>query len=83
MQAQVGTLVEAITLQSREQDFTEALTDNYLKIKIRGRWQANRWIATEVANVADGGQSLVGTPPDNAQVHGDSFGAPEMATQPT
>jgi threonylcarbamoyladenosine tRNA methylthiotransferase MtaB len=59
LQAQVGTIVEAITLRSGDEDFTEALTDNYLKMKIPGRWQANRWVAVQVANVADGGGSLI------------------------
>jgi threonylcarbamoyladenosine tRNA methylthiotransferase MtaB len=60
MQAQVGTIVEAITLRTGDEDFTEALTDNYLKMKIPGRWQANRWVAVEVEDVADGGQFLIG-----------------------
>jgi tRNA A37 methylthiotransferase MiaB len=60
MQAQVGTIVEAITLRTGNEDFTEALTDNYLKMKISGHRQANRWIAVKVQNVADGGQSLIG-----------------------
>ncbi len=35
----VGTEVEAITLQAGGADFTEALTENYLKVKIAGRWK--------------------------------------------
>jgi threonylcarbamoyladenosine tRNA methylthiotransferase MtaB len=41
-------------------DFTEALTENYLKIKIRGRHAANRWMDVYV-EVADG-EMLVGAP---------------------
>ncbi len=55
-----GTTVEAITLQSREADSTEALTDNYLKMKIRGHYEANRWMNVSV-NGRDG-EMLVGQP---------------------
>ena len=37
LQSQVGRMVEAITLQSSAADFTEALTDNYLKARVRPR----------------------------------------------
>ena len=67
MHAQVGTIVEAITLRTGDEDFTEALTDNYLKMQIPGRWQANRWLAVQVEKIEDGGQCLVGAPPDNAK----------------
>ena len=49
MQAQVGRVVEAITLRSGDDaGFTEALTDNYLKMKIPGRLESNRWIEARV-----------------------------------
>jgi len=51
LQLQVGTAVKAITLQSGGADFTEALTDNYLKVRISGRHDANRWIDVKVAGV--------------------------------
>jgi threonylcarbamoyladenosine tRNA methylthiotransferase MtaB len=51
MRSQVGTAVEAITLQSGEAEFTEALTDNYLKMKISGYHAANRWLDVEVEGV--------------------------------
>jgi threonylcarbamoyladenosine tRNA methylthiotransferase MtaB len=51
MRSQVGTAVEAITLQSGEAEFTEALTDNYLKMKISGHHAANRWLDVEVEGV--------------------------------
>src|SRR5208283_5935143 len=60
MRSLVGTTVEAITLQSGGADFTEALTENYLKMKIPGRHEANRWMDLEVANI-DGGM-LTGKP---------------------
>ena len=54
----VGTEVEAITLQSGGSGFTEALTDNYLKVKIAGSVAANRWIPVRVGAVE--GEALVG-----------------------
>jgi threonylcarbamoyladenosine tRNA methylthiotransferase MtaB len=48
MQAQVGKVVEAITLRSGDDESTEALTDNYLKMRIPGRLQSNRWIEARV-----------------------------------
>jgi threonylcarbamoyladenosine tRNA methylthiotransferase MtaB len=42
-----------------DQGFTEALTDNYLKLRLRGRHSANRWIKAHVEGVEDG--CLVGT----------------------
>jgi threonylcarbamoyladenosine tRNA methylthiotransferase MtaB len=49
-----GTVVEAITLRAGNEKFTEALTDNYLKIRIRGQLEPNRWVGVEVANGEDG-----------------------------
>jgi threonylcarbamoyladenosine tRNA methylthiotransferase MtaB len=50
MREQVGRVVEAITLRSANDDkeSTEALTDNYLKVKIPGRLESNRWIEVRV-----------------------------------
>ncbi len=48
MRSLVGTVVEAITLQSGGADFTEALTDNYLKMKIPGLHEANHWMNVRV-----------------------------------
>ena len=50
----VGTVVEAITLRTGNEEFTEALTDNYLKIQVRGQLEPNRWIGVEVADSKDG-----------------------------
>ncbi len=47
----VGTSVEAITLHSGDANFTDALTDNYLKVKIPGRYEANRWGDVEIRAV--------------------------------
>jgi threonylcarbamoyladenosine tRNA methylthiotransferase MtaB len=63
MRSFVGGEVEAITLNvvgnDDDGEFTEALTDNYLKLRLRGRHEANRWIGARVENVVDG--ALVGT----------------------
>ena len=58
MQSLVGTVVEAITLQSGGADFTEALTDNYLKMRISGHHEANRWVDVKVEGVE--GEMLIG-----------------------
>ncbi len=60
MQSLIGTTVEAITLQTGGADFTEALTDNYLKTRISGRIVANRWIRLRVQAID--GEMLVGRP---------------------
>jgi threonylcarbamoyladenosine tRNA methylthiotransferase MtaB len=51
MESLVGTVVEAITLQSSATEFTEALTDNYLKMKISGCHEANCWKDVKVAGI--------------------------------
>jgi len=58
MQSLVGTVVEAITLQSGGAEFSEALTDNYLKMKISGHHDANRWMDVKVEGVS--GEMLLG-----------------------
>jgi MiaB/RimO family radical SAM methylthiotransferase len=58
MRSLVGTVVEAITLQSGGAEFTEALSENYLKMRISGRHEANRWMDLEVEGVD--GEMLVG-----------------------
>jgi threonylcarbamoyladenosine tRNA methylthiotransferase MtaB len=60
MRSLVGTVVEAITLQSGGAEFTEALTDNYLKMKISGHHEANRWMDVKVEGM--NGEMLLGNP---------------------
>jgi threonylcarbamoyladenosine tRNA methylthiotransferase MtaB len=60
MRSLVGTVVEAITLQSAASEFTEALTENYLKMKIFGHYDANRWMAMNIEGVD--GEMLLGRP---------------------
>jgi threonylcarbamoyladenosine tRNA methylthiotransferase MtaB len=69
MRSFVGKAIEAITLRtcgagalardSGDCNFTEALTDNYLKLRLHGRHVPNRWITAQVEGVRDG--SLIGT----------------------
>jgi threonylcarbamoyladenosine tRNA methylthiotransferase MtaB len=61
MRGFIGKPVQAITLNVTGNDgceFTEALTDNYLKLRLRGRHEANNWLAARVEDVTDG--TLVG-----------------------
>jgi threonylcarbamoyladenosine tRNA methylthiotransferase MtaB len=66
MQSFVGKSVEAITLSTggHGQDdngaapYTDALTDNYLKLRLSGSHAANRWITAAVEEVSGG--ELVG-----------------------
>jgi threonylcarbamoyladenosine tRNA methylthiotransferase MtaB len=58
MRSLMGRAVEAITLQSGGADFTEALTENYLKLKISGRHESNQWMDVKVEGVD--GEMLVG-----------------------
>ena len=64
----VGTIVKAITLQSAGPGFTEALTDNYLKMRIPGHREANRWLELEVAALE--GETLVGQQGAGAGIYG-------------
>ena len=58
MRSFIGHAVDAITLNVVGNDatgeFTEALTDNYLKLRLRGRHEANRWMSAQIEGVADG-----------------------------
>jgi threonylcarbamoyladenosine tRNA methylthiotransferase MtaB len=60
MRSLIGTTVEAITLRSRGPEFTEALTENYLKMKVCGFHEANRWINAKVEGV--NGEMILGNP---------------------
>ncbi|MGA9507385.1 MAG: tRNA (N(6)-L-threonylcarbamoyladenosine(37)-C(2))-methylthiotransferase MtaB [Candidatus Sulfotelmatobacter sp.] len=69
MQSFIGKRLEAITLSAMKKrpdgDFTEALTDNYQKLFLKGRHEANRWIRADIAAVEDGafvGNVTVSTP---------------------
>jgi threonylcarbamoyladenosine tRNA methylthiotransferase MtaB len=70
MRSFIGKCVEAITLNIVGRDssgeFTEALTDNYLKLRLRGQHEANRWQAVNVQDVVAG--SLVGSSREGQRV---------------
>jgi tRNA A37 methylthiotransferase MiaB len=62
MRSFIGKTLQAITLNvignDAEGEFTEALTDNYLKLRLEGRHEGNTWRTVTVQNVVSG--SLVG-----------------------
>jgi threonylcarbamoyladenosine tRNA methylthiotransferase MtaB len=59
MRSFLGRDIDAITLNISDSQSTEALTDNYLKMRVGGRHLANRWIQARV-DAIEGGM-LVGT----------------------
>jgi threonylcarbamoyladenosine tRNA methylthiotransferase MtaB len=59
MESFVGKSLGAITLSELDETHTEALTDNYLKLRLEGTHAPNRWIASTIQKVEDG--SLVGS----------------------
>ena len=64
MRGFIGKTIEAITLNVTGEDdqgsFTEALTDNYLKLRLQGSHEPNRWMQATIEDVVNG--SLQGTP---------------------
>ena len=57
MRSFIGQGLDAITLDVVSEDsngmWTEALTDNYLKLKLQGRHASNQWLRVRVFDVAD------------------------------
>jgi threonylcarbamoyladenosine tRNA methylthiotransferase MtaB len=51
--AEAGRIVRALTLARGDDNFTEALTGNYLKVRIAGRQAPNRWFEVKLATDAD------------------------------
>jgi threonylcarbamoyladenosine tRNA methylthiotransferase MtaB len=49
----VGQSLDVITLHAGGDGWTEALSDNFLKIKISGRHEANQWMTVEIGEVGD------------------------------
>ena len=41
-------------------NFTEAITDNYLKLNLKGRHVANRWLRAQIEDVNEENSTLVG-----------------------
>ena len=69
MRSFIGDQVDAITLNVVGTDatgeFTEALTDNYLKLHLRCRHEPNRWLRARIEDVKDG--ALAGSSFEPAQ----------------
>ncbi len=51
MQSFVGRELDAITLTHYDGEYTEALTDNYLKLHVRGQQTSNQWMRVMVEAV--------------------------------
>jgi len=74
MRSFIGKTVEAITLNvignDEGGDFTEALTDNYLKLRLRSRCEPNRWTRTQITHLLDGaliGEQVSGNKPPSSE----------------
>ena len=53
----VGKTISAITLHRSDKYQTEALTDNFLKLHLEGKHEANRWMQCHVGNINHEGMS--------------------------
>ena len=53
MRSFVGREVEAITLNVFDGTHTECLTDNFLKLKLTGKHEANQWLRRQVDQMQD------------------------------
>jgi threonylcarbamoyladenosine tRNA methylthiotransferase MtaB len=49
----VGRSLDVITLHAKGGGWTEALSNNFLKIKISGRHEANQWMKVEIEGAGD------------------------------
>jgi threonylcarbamoyladenosine tRNA methylthiotransferase MtaB len=58
----LGRTLEAITLQTADESWTEALSDNYLKIKLAGQHAANCWMKVEVTEIGPEAMAAVAQP---------------------
>ena len=59
MESFVGRELEAITLTNFDGECTEALTDNYLKLRVRGQQAPNQRLRSAIATTDHG--ALVGS----------------------
>jgi threonylcarbamoyladenosine tRNA methylthiotransferase MtaB len=73
MRSFIGKTLEAITLNvignDADGEFTEALTDNYLKLRLRGRQVPNRWTRASIGDVVDGALVADAYKSDNHEGH--------------
>ncbi|HET9838400.1 MAG TPA: tRNA (N(6)-L-threonylcarbamoyladenosine(37)-C(2))-methylthiotransferase MtaB [Candidatus Angelobacter sp.] len=49
----LGRTLEVITLQTGDDEYTEALSDNYVKMRLQGRHAANQILRADVTEVSD------------------------------
>jgi len=79
MRGFIGRTLQAITLNVRGEDangpWTEALTDNYLKTKLRGNLAPNRWLTAEVSAVRNGELLAAAADFDEASYAGETSSA--------
>ena len=54
MRSFVGKTIQAITLNVFDGRFTELLTDNYLKLRMPGHHDPNRWLQARIESVEEG-----------------------------
>lgn len=54
----LGRTLPAITLSAGDEESTQALTDNYLKLRLAGRHAPNQWVTARIENLSGG--ELVG-----------------------
>ncbi len=62
MRTFVGKMVDAITLNVFDGASTEALTDNYLKLRLEGKHEPNQWLKAQVERVEAGALIAVKEP---------------------
>jgi threonylcarbamoyladenosine tRNA methylthiotransferase MtaB len=60
----IGQTLEVITLQAGGDGWTEALSDNFLKVRVAGRYEANKWMKVKVEGTGD--ETLVAVPQEEA-----------------
>jgi threonylcarbamoyladenosine tRNA methylthiotransferase MtaB len=51
----VGKTIPAITLHRSDESGTEALTDNFLKVHLEGKHEANEWVRVQVTSATSDG----------------------------
>jgi threonylcarbamoyladenosine tRNA methylthiotransferase MtaB len=63
----VGRNLEVITLQSHDNGWTEALSDNFLKVRMAGRYKANKLVKVNVTEI--GNENLVAVAQEGIVAH--------------
>ena len=66
MRSLVGKNIEAITLNINDASHTEALTDNYLKLRFKRMHEPNQWLIAAIEKVENGVLTGVAYPQSNA-----------------